>query len=160
MYEDARQHQQAAYFYKLAIMTGAQRAWSNSEYTMDTVLIGLAEAYDGEWQDTGALPYCMTLLALSMLIHGMLIYVCSSINPHLYMLTCLTCSCVLARVSMEIHSCASSPPHLPMLSHSYNPLPMLIQTSISSGSYCVRDLYAFTYDTVPLVSFRPYPPAE
>ncbi len=53
MYEDARQHQRAAYYYKLAIMVGCQNPGSELDYNVDSVLVGIAEAYDGEWQDTG-----------------------------------------------------------------------------------------------------------
>ena len=54
MYEDARQHQRAAYYYKQAIMVGSQTGISELDYNVDSVLVGIAEAYDGEWQDTGA----------------------------------------------------------------------------------------------------------
>ncbi|KAL0031777.1 hypothetical protein WJX79_006804 [Trebouxia sp. C0005] len=53
MYEDARQHQRAAYYYKLAIMVGCQNPSSELDYNVDSVLVGIAEAFDGEWQDTG-----------------------------------------------------------------------------------------------------------
>ena len=60
MYEDARQHQRAAYYYKLAIMVGCQNPHggvSELDYNVDSVLVGIAEAYDGEWQDTGTHAY-------------------------------------------------------------------------------------------------------
>ena len=57
MYEDARQHQRAAYYYKLAIMAGCQNPGSELDYNVDSVLVGIAEAYDGEWQDTGIYVY-------------------------------------------------------------------------------------------------------
>ena len=53
MYEDARQHQKAAYYYKQAILLGCQTSNSELDYNIDSVLVGVAEAYDGEWQDTG-----------------------------------------------------------------------------------------------------------
>ena len=53
MYEDARQHQRAAYYYKQAILLGCQTADSELLYNVDSMLVGIAEAYDGEWQDTG-----------------------------------------------------------------------------------------------------------
>ena len=54
MYEDARQHQRAAYYYKQAILLGCQTSNSELDYNVDSVLVGIAEAYDGEWQDTGS----------------------------------------------------------------------------------------------------------
>lgn len=53
MFEDARQHQRAAYYYKQAILLGCQTANADLDYSVDSVLVGIAEAYDGEWQDTG-----------------------------------------------------------------------------------------------------------
>lgn len=53
MYEDARQHHRAAYYYKQAIMTGTQNPGAAVNESMDSVFIGIAEAYDGAWQDTG-----------------------------------------------------------------------------------------------------------
>lgn len=53
MFEDARQHQRAAYYYKQAILLGCQTANADLDYNVDSVLVGIAEAYDGEWQDTG-----------------------------------------------------------------------------------------------------------
>lgn len=58
MFEDARQHQRAAYYYKLAILLGCQTSQTELDYNVDSVLVGIAEAYDGEWQDTGA-PSCL-----------------------------------------------------------------------------------------------------
>ena len=66
MYEDARQHQRAAYYYKLAIMVGSQTVTSQLDYNVDSVLVGIAEAYDGEWQDTGACP-ALSLASLCVL---------------------------------------------------------------------------------------------
>lgn len=61
MFEDARQHQRAAYFYKLAILLGCQTSHTELDYNVDSVLVGIAEAYDGEWQDTG-MVVCASLL--------------------------------------------------------------------------------------------------
>ncbi|KAL3139912.1 hypothetical protein ABBQ38_004203 [Trebouxia sp. C0009 RCD-2024] len=54
MFEDARQHQRAAYYYKLAILLGCQTSQTELDYNVDSLLVGIAEAYDGEWQDTGS----------------------------------------------------------------------------------------------------------
>ena len=56
MFEDARQHQRAVYYYKQAILLGCQTANADLDYNVDSVLVGIAEAYDGEWQDTGTSP--------------------------------------------------------------------------------------------------------
>ena len=53
MYEDARQHQRAAYYYKLAVMTSTHHPEAATTESVDSLLIGIAEAYDGAWQDSG-----------------------------------------------------------------------------------------------------------
>lgn len=53
MYEDARQHHRAAYYYKLAVLTGVHHPGAASTANLDSVLIGIAEAYDGAWQESG-----------------------------------------------------------------------------------------------------------
>ena len=68
MYEDARQHQKAAYYYKLAVMTGTFHPEAATSESVDSLLIGIAEAYDGAWQDTGlheAFIYCAHCLHAS-----------------------------------------------------------------------------------------------
>ena len=64
MFEDARQHGRAAYYYKLAILLGCQTSQTELDYNVDSVLGGIAEAYDGEWQDTGALSCLLHATAL------------------------------------------------------------------------------------------------
>ena len=34
-------------------MVGCQNPSSELDYNVDSVLVGIAEAFDGEWQDTG-----------------------------------------------------------------------------------------------------------
>lgn len=68
MYEDARQHQKAAYYYKLAVMTGTFHPEAATSESVDSLLIGIAEAYDGAWQDTG-LQKAFTVHIICMHLH-------------------------------------------------------------------------------------------
>lgn len=57
MYEDAGQHHRAAYYYKQAILTCTQHPAAAVNENMDSILVGIAEAYDGAWQDAGTAAF-------------------------------------------------------------------------------------------------------
>ena len=52
MYEDIKQHQRAAYYYKLALMSACQHDGPDQgSHSVNSILMGVAEAYDAEWQE-------------------------------------------------------------------------------------------------------------
>ena len=53
MYEDTKHHQKAAAYYKMAIMAACQHGGHDATTKVSAVLVGVSEAYDAEWQDTG-----------------------------------------------------------------------------------------------------------
>ena len=65
MYEDSKHHQRAAAYYKMAIMAACQHGGSDVVTKVSAVLVGVSEAYDAEWQDTG--------VRLPAMLHAMLI---------------------------------------------------------------------------------------
>lgn len=60
MYEDTKHHQKAVFYYKLGIMTACHHSTLDPGNNVNALLMGIAEACDAEWQDTGLhlLDFC------------------------------------------------------------------------------------------------------